>query len=58
MADVTAPKQTAEKSSRVGTLKLRVHKPKVAKADRAASVHASKVRTDASVDFVKATRGR
>jgi len=58
MAGVTASKETGERSSPAGALKLRVHKPKVAKVDRAASVRASKVRTKASVDVVKAVRGR
>lgn len=58
MAAVTTNKETGERSSPAGALKLRVHKPKVAMADRAASVRASKVRTKASVDFVKAVRGR
>jgi hypothetical protein len=50
---------TEKKATQAEHLKVRVTQPTVEKKDRAASVAAhSKVRTTASVDFVKAVRGR
>jgi hypothetical protein len=58
MGNMTTTNGSAEKPARLGALKVRVVKPTVAKSARAASVRATKVRTKASVDFVKAVRGR
>lgn len=47
-----------KKAPRTGKIKVRTTEPKVKKADRAASLAKSQVRTKTDIDFVKAVRGR